>query len=193
MTRHHKSKLNLGRARRKVLCATIRRGHQSFHWRNRCGRLVMSAFTNCTIFLGAILMSAAATAQEIDHALWEERLLILIAPSADDPLALRQKQVLHNRRDAVEERRLRVIELYADGNDATGQDLSAPTQHAIRQRLGATPDSREMILVGLDGGMKRRAPLATPLSEFFRQIDGMPMRRQEIEQRQRNGLPTTEP
>jgi hypothetical protein len=143
--------------------------------------------------LWAMLVGVAATAQELDHALWQERLLILIAPSADDPLVLRQKQVLHDRRDAVEERRLRVIELYAEHDGATGQDLLSPQQDEIRQRLGAAPDSRELILVGLDGRMKRRAPLATPMSEIFRQIDGMPMRRQQIEERRRQGLPATEP
>ena len=153
----------------------------------------MSTTVYRTTLLWAALLSLAATAQEIDHALWEERLLILIAPSADDPLVRQQKRVLHDRRVAVAERRLRVIELYTEHDGTTGQGLPAPTQHAIRQRLGATPDSREMILVGLDGGMKRRALLATPLSEFFRQIDGMPMRRQEIEQRRSSGLPTTEP
>jgi len=56
-----------------------------------------------------------------------------------------------------------------------------------------SPDSREPVLVGLDGGTKRRAPLATPLSEIFRQIDGMPMRRQQIQERRRQGLPATEP
>jgi hypothetical protein len=140
-----------------------------------------------------MLLSAPATAQEVDHTLWEERLLILIAPSSDDPLVLQQKQALHDRRDAVEERRLRVIELYADRDDTAVQELPSNRQHKIRQRLGATPDSRELILVGLDGGTKRRAPLATPLSELFRQIDGMPMRRQEIEERRREGLPMTKP
>ena len=153
----------------------------------------MSALIHRTTLLWAMLLSVAAAAQEIDHALWEERLLILIAPSAYDPLVLRQKQVLHDRRDAVEERRLRVIGLYAEHDDANGQDLPSLRQHAIRQRLGTTPDGRELILVGLDGGIKRRAPLATPLSEIFRQIDGMPMRRQEIEERRRKGLPATEP
>jgi len=56
-----------------------------------------------------------------------------------------------------------------------------------------SPDSREPVLVGLDGGTKRRAPLATPLSEIFRHIDGMPMRRQQIQERRRQGLPATEP
>jgi len=194
MLRHKTSELNIERTRAAWFLGThMRQGKQCIKRRNRCGGLSMAAAICCTSLLWAMLWSAAATAQEIDHALWEERLLILIAPSSDDPLVLQQKQALRDRRDAVEERRLRIIELYADRDDTNGQDRPSTSQHAIRQRLGATPDSRELILVGLDGGMKRRAPLATPLSELFRQIDGMPMRRQEIEERRREGLPTTKP
>ena len=43
----------------------------------------MSAMIFRITLLWAMLVGVAATAQELDHALWQERLLILIAPSAD--------------------------------------------------------------------------------------------------------------
>jgi hypothetical protein len=42
-----------------------------------------------------------------------------------------------------------------------------------------------MILIGLDGGIKRRGELDTELQAVFGQIDGMPMRRQELRERGR--------
>jgi hypothetical protein len=66
-------------------------------------------------------------------------------------------------------------------------------KQAIRERLGAKPDTRELILVGLDGSIKRRTPLNTPINEIFEQIDAMPMHRQEIEERRHMGLPVTRP
>ena len=41
----------------------------------------------------------------------------------------------------------------------------------------------EALLLGLDGGEKRRAALGTELRSLFLQIDAMPMRRQELRER----------
>lgn len=38
----------------------------------------------------------------------------------------------------------------------------------------------ELILIGLDGGIKHRTNKLTPALEIFTVIDGMPMRRSEI-------------
>lgn len=161
--------------------------------RGKQGVAAMAAAPSRMIVMGVVLVSGSAIAQDIDHVLWQERLLILISPSADEPLLVRQKQALRDRHDAVAERRLRIIEAYADHDSIAAQDHSPPLHRAIRERFGAAHDTREMILIGLDGGIKRRAPLSTPLGEIFQQIDGMPMRRLEIEGRQRNGLPVTRP
>ena len=145
------------------------------------------------ILLSMLVIGGAAIAQEIGHAIWQERLLILIAPSAEDPAVARQKQALRDAADAVAERRLRVIELYAEPEGSDVTQLPQERQRAIRQSLGVAVGDRELILLGLDGGIKRRASLATPLREILQQIDGMPMRQQEMEERRRAGLPVTDP
>jgi len=165
----------------------------SFQVRTGHSRLLMAPLKSYVNLLLILVIGGVATAQEIDHALWQERLLVLIAPSADDPALVRQKQALRDADDAVSERRLRGVEFYwePDGTDTTQLEPAHP--RAIRKSLGVESGDRRLVLIGLDGGIKRRAPLATPLREILQQIDGMPMRRQEIEERRRAGLPVTEP
>jgi hypothetical protein len=153
----------------------------------------MTTIRHFMTLLSTLVIGSVAIAQEIDHVRWQERLLLLIAPSADDPAVVRQKQALRDAGDAVSERRLRVIELYSEPDSADATQLPQEQQRAIRKNLGVASRDRQLILVGLDGGIKRRAPLTTPLREILQQIDGMPMRRQEIEDRKRAGLPVTDP
>jgi hypothetical protein len=119
--------------------------------------------------------------------------LILIAPAADDPAALVQKQIIASRADAVDDRRLRVYELYRNEGYDNGKALSGNKVEELRRRLVAGADARELILIGLDGGIKSRSALSTPLQQIFTQIDGMPMRQYEMQQKRRDGLPVTRP
>jgi hypothetical protein len=140
-----------------------------------------------------LFTSFPVAAVDIEQALWEERLLVLVAPVATDPRAAEQRERLQARSDAVADRRLRIYELYADQGWIDGQALSAGQLQALRRKFALALDSRELILIGLDGGIKRRDRLDTPLHDVFMQIDGMPMRRQEIESRLDAGLPVTRP
>ncbi|MCB1800223.1 MAG: DUF4174 domain-containing protein [Gammaproteobacteria bacterium] len=124
---------------------------------------------------------------------WQSRLLVLAAPSADDPALRQQREVIAKRDDAFIDRDLRVIELYGDRGLLDGQPISNADLAGLRARFRLAADDRVMILVGLDGGEKRRSSLTTPLSEVFLQIDGMPMRRAEIRARRAAGEPVTPP
>ena len=63
----------------------------------------------------------------------------------------------------------------------------------LRTQLRAAAGDRRVILIGKDGGIKRRAELDTDLREIFRQIDAMPMRRAEMRTKSEVGVPGTLP
>jgi hypothetical protein len=86
-----------------------------------------------------------------------------------------------------------VIEVWADAGLAGDQPLSALDAAGLRDRLQLAPGDRLQLLIGKDGGIKRRAALNADLSESLQQIDAMPMRRQEIRAKQRAGVPVTPP
>ena len=146
-----------------------------------------------SIFLVGLLLTSMPGAYELDQHLWQERLLILAAPSAEDPDLQRQRAAVRERQDAIVDRDLRVFELVAGRGWRDGEPLGAADAAALRTRFAIDRDARTMILVGLDGGEKRRASLDTDLRELFVQIDVMPMRRADMRAKRAAGETVTDP
>jgi hypothetical protein len=140
-----------------------------------------------------LALVACAAAYDIDAHRWQDRLLVIVAPSPDLADVLEARAAVAARAPAVRERRLRLLEVYADSARLDGSGLPTGTAADLRDTLGVAPDSRRLLLIGLDGGIKRAVGLDTPLSELLAEIDAMPMRRQEIRERQAAGLPVTPP
>ena len=72
-------------------------------------------------------------------------------------------------------------------------DDSGEAAQALRDRYSVGSEDFAVLLIGKDGGVKRRAGLNTDLSEIFLQIDGMPMRQQEMRAKQKAGIEVTPP
>ncbi len=139
------------------------------------------------------LMTPMAAADVLKQHYWQDRLLILAAPSANHPSLQQQRDTIAKRRDAIEDRDLRVYELVGNHGLRDGQPISSEDTAELRERFKLNQSDEALILVGLDGGEKRRAPLATPLSEFFLEIDAMPMRRADIRAKRAAGKTVTKP
>jgi hypothetical protein len=140
-----------------------------------------------------ILAASTASAYDLGQHQWRHRLLFLVAPQGDDPDLSVQRQYLAQRQDAVRDRDLRLFQLFSDHGSVDGRPLSPDSVRQLRQDLGLDPDDRSLVLVGKDGGVKRRADLSTELSDVFRQIDAMPMRRAEMRSKTKAGIEVTSP
>lgn len=150
---------------------------------SRCRMALISAFIGST----------SVSAYDLDRHAWRDRLLVLAAPSAQHPGLGAQAQALSSRRAALEDRRLRVFILTGDTGSLDGKPLAANDVETLRRAFDIPRDETALLLIGLDGGVKRRASLDTALSELFLQIDGMPMRRAELRARHAAGETVTEP
>jgi hypothetical protein len=135
----------------------------------------------------ALLITGNALAYDLSQHLWKNRLLFLVSDSTADPRLTAQREVIGTRRDEVIDRDLVVFELFTSSGNVDGLALGAEDVAGLRRQLGVAPGDRQLILIGLDGGIKRRGDLDTELQAVFGQIDGMPMRRQELRER---GRPT---
>ena len=140
-----------------------------------------------------LLVPPMAAADMLERHLWQDRLLILVAPSAEHPPLHQQREVLGQRQDALQDRDLRIYQLIGDQGLRDGEPIAPQDAAQLRRHFGLNQEDSMILLVGLDGGVKRRAPLATPLSELFMQIDGMPMRRADIRAKRAAGMTVTEP
>ena len=126
------------------------------------------------------LALAPAFAYDLSQHLWRDRLLVLVADDPQDPDLVGQLRSLNQERAAVEDRDLRIFRLFAYDGWIDQNALSKEEVAQLRRTFGVPISQRQLILVGLDGDIKRRAKLSTELSEVFAQIDAMPMRRNEL-------------
>ena len=148
------------------------------------------------ILAGIALLTLAvdfAAAYDLNRHLWRHRLLFLVAPSADDAEIAAQQRWIERRQDAVLDRDIRVFQLFVGQGRVDDEALAPSSVMRLRARLGLSDQDRLVILIGKDGGIKRRAALNTDLREIFRQIDGMPMRQDEIRAKKQAGSDVTSP
>ncbi|MBD1933568.1 DUF4174 domain-containing protein [Trichocoleus sp. FACHB-69] len=115
---------------------------------------------------------------------WKNRLLLVFAPTENSPAYQSQMQLLQKQAAGLNDRDLLVIELFKEGKSRINNqviDDSAVAQ--LRNRFNISSEEFSVILVGNDGTQKRRdkSPVAPDI--VFKQIDAMPMRRQEMQQR----------
>lgn len=104
---------------------------------------------------------------DLDVFKWIARPVIVFADSENDPAFRRQLELLAARSEELAERDVVVI---------TDTDPSA--RSAVRIKL--RPRGFQLTLIGKDGGVKLRKPFPWDVRELTRQIDKMPIRRQEI-------------
>ena len=108
-----------------------------------------------------------ATDVDLDAFKWAARPVIVFADSENDPAFQRQLELLRARTDELAERDVVLI-----------TDTDPAGRSALRTKL--RPRGFMLTLIGKDGGVKLRKPFPWDVRELTRQIDKMPIRRQEI-------------
>jgi hypothetical protein len=109
------------------------------------------------------------------------RVLVVYAPSAEDPSLRRQDRWLARDAAGLRERDVVVIEIVADA-------IASPREPhldagAVRGAVGLDASRFGVALIGKDGSEAFRASRAVTAKSLFAVIDAMPMRRREIELR----------
>ena len=110
-------------------------------------------------------------APDLSSLRWTHRPVIVFADSTADPRFVRQMEFLNTRVSELEEREVIVI-----------TDTDPGTLSPLREKL--RPRGFMLVLIGKDGQVKLRKPAPWDVRELSRTIDKMPMRQQEIRDRQ---------
>jgi hypothetical protein len=115
---------------------------------------------------------------------WQNRILLVFAPSQDNPAYQRQMQLFEAQRAGFKERDLLLVELLAEGTSRmNSQTLDEANVAELRSRFKVAPQEFRVILVGKDGTAKRRDSNPIQPEVIFNEIDAMPMRQREMRQR----------
>jgi len=104
---------------------------------------------------------------------WKKRIVLLYAPTPDNKLFLQQRALLAQHKNGQQERDMLILE-------AILPQLSTADRQYLRTKRGIVPGSFQVVLIGKDGGVKRRETEPVKAETLFSTIDTMPMRRQEM-------------
>lgn len=135
--------------------------------------------------LAALAATAAAgttgSAAAMTGYRWKKRPLVVFAPSADAAAA--QRAIVAADRAGFTERDMVIV--YVIGASVTSDLGGGPglDAGAIRARYGVAAKDFRALLIGKDGGVKLSSPSPLSAATLFREIDGMPMRQQEMQRR----------
>ena len=121
--------------------------------------------------MSILLAVALAASPTIAQMKWERRVVIVSAPTADDPALAEQRHIFAGWATNAAARDLTVVEVIGDRVQGAGD-----TAAQIRRRF-RIPAAFTAILIGKDGGEKLRSAKPFPAAALEATIDAMPMRK----------------
>ncbi len=119
------------------------------------------------------------------------RPLLVFMASGADPRYIAQLNMLDGAAAGMTERDMLLVPVFADAESrlptvqAPAALLPRSEQAALRTRFGVGREEFRVVLIGKDGGEKFASETPVSAASLFAQIDAMPMRRRELEQRGR--------
>ncbi|MBC6696716.1 DUF4174 domain-containing protein [Hymenobacter sp. BT190] len=117
--------------------------------------------------------SSSSVAALLKASRWQKRVLLLYAPTATHPALQQQRELLRDVAPELKARQLLVRELI-------GSELSTDDARCLTTQLKVASGGFTVLLIGKDGGVKRRSTRPLAPGSLFSTIDAMPMRQQEM-------------
>lgn len=136
-------------------------------------RLLIFSFLLTSISMG--------NAQNLSSHQWNDRLVIILAKDQANQLFIDQIEELKKSIDGLEDRRIIVYQsLVSKYRKGLGNGGKWETSGKIFKKLKESDSEFEIVLIGLDGGIKLRRKELLKCEELFGVIDQMSMRKLEM-------------
>lgn len=119
--------------------------------------------------IAAAIVLAAQTVAELR---WERRVLVVSAPSQDDPALAAQRRALSGWQAGAADRDVTVVEVVGDGVTGVREPASE-----LRRRYQLDARRFAAVLIGKDGHVAFRSAEPVAAAQLEGKIDAMPMRR----------------
>lgn len=132
-----------------------------------------------------ILAGAKSNGQDLNDFKWKNRILIVKTLKSDSEKFDDQLNELKNSNEEFNERKLVLFTMKKDDfsliDFTTGESgYSGKVSESISKNILNQSSGFEIILIGLDGGIKLRQGEILLKEDLFRIIDAMPMRKNEM-------------
>lgn len=127
-------------------------------------------------------MSSHSLSQDLSSHQWEDRLVLILTDDTDNSTYQDQINELYSDKQGLEDRKLVIYTVLP--NKIKRDDM--PNQGWIESgelnnEYKKSEEPFEILLIGLDGGVKLRQSEFLSNEELFGRIDQMPMRRRELQ------------
>lgn len=119
-------------------------------------------------------------AQDLSSHQWKDRLLVILTNGQSSDLYLDQMNILNKDIDGLEERKLIIYSVLPERYKKGIHSEKWIKSTKLFDRFKQNGKDFEVILIGLDGGIKLRQSEKISTEKLFGTIDSMPMRRNEI-------------
>jgi len=128
------------------------------------------------------MMLAHAGDDPLERYTWKNRLLLVFAPSSDDPRLRAQQDILASVAPGLRERDLVVLQM-SPGSEIIIDNRSAPGVDSDRvyRDFDIEKQAFAALLVGKDGTLKLNSNSPLDSRKIFDLIDSMPMRQWEMQ------------
>ncbi len=124
-----------------------------------------------------LLCTTLCYTQQIEKHTWKERVLIILTHNKENAIYKQQLAAFNSDTEGIKERKL-VVYSVTPAAYATGTfDLLWTVNTTFYKRYKKTNDNYEILLIGLDGGIKLRNTTLLTLKDLYGIIDAMPMRK----------------
>ncbi len=136
---------------------------------------------NSMILSIVIMMSCAANAQCLEDLQWKNRVLIINAIDTSDQLYQKQINLFQDESEALRERKLNVFQYtYPHLRQLDFSQKKNSKNRNTKDCEFIIKEDFNVILIGLDGGVKLRSKKILTPEKLYAKIDAMPMRRSEM-------------
>ena len=139
----------------------------------------------CIVLISGMFLLSISNmiAQDLSQHQWKNRLLLVYTDNVQNKIYQEQIKLLKNNKRGTEDRKL-IIYQFNGHKSKKGLIDSSAWQLAEKDNqlkyFSMPQDKFEIVLVGLDGGIKLRQHSVLDIETLFSTIDSMPMRRQEL-------------
>lgn len=117
--------------------------------------------------------------QKLEKHQWNDRVILIFSNDKSSSELEKQVDLLQKEKVGLEERKLKIYQ-FAESDFKFGFDDSWKKSTLNLKRFFDKEESFKIVLIGLDGGIKLKQNTILTPEKLFAIIDGMPMRKREI-------------
>lgn len=133
-----------------------------------------------TLFFCLILFfTISSISQNLQKHQWKNRVLLIYADDVNSNQLQEQIKILAEDKKGLQERKLVIYQFVKDKFTTDFNTVWFSSKEQLKQ-YHKKSNRFEVLLIGLDGGLKYRQTKLVSLEKLFTLIDGMPMRKREL-------------